>query len=344
MKTIIYAIIALLATVALTPPLIFFCDKKGWYDPINSRKLHQEKIPRLGSIALAPVFFIVSAVYLLKTDSLKLIPLAPILIPAFFIFLVGVLDDFIDMPPKVKFICQCACCIVPPIFGYNWTHFGPLNLGVLALPVTFLWITGMVNAYNLIDGIDALCGGLSFFATAVFGILFYLDGGGFTLPFILCGSILGFLVFNKPKAKIFLGDGGSQFLGYMIAIFPLAAEKPLGQNALPIAVLLASIPIMDTIAAIWRRTRDHISFLLPDKAHLHHKLLAMGYSNKGILFFLFVIQAGICVSVVFIHYKLTQRQAFFFIIGGYFVMTVFFSIIHYTYRSVRTYLPPPPPR
>ena len=340
----LYCLAAFLLTCVIIPPLIFICKKRGWFDPINARKLHTDKIPRLGSVAIVPIFFIISFVYLYNDTPNRLVHFVPLFTAGFFVFLLGLVDDFIELPPLAKFIFQCVCCIVPPLFGFTWSSFGPLPLGVFSLPVSFLWVLGLVNAYNLIDGIDALCSGLAFFTLTTYTMLFSYGGAPQLLPLILAGCTLGFLIYNKPKAKIFLGDGGSQFLGYMIAVLPLMCAKTIDANTFPIAVMISSIPILDTVAAIWRRTRERVSFLYPDKAHLHHKLLDMGYSNFGILFFLFIIQIGLCAGAIFLHLKLNKPQGFVIIIGGLFAMVIFFAIIHYTYRATRVYIPPPPPQ
>ncbi|MDR0551616.1 MAG: undecaprenyl/decaprenyl-phosphate alpha-N-acetylglucosaminyl 1-phosphate transferase [Spirochaetaceae bacterium] len=343
MEKVAYIGAAFVISSGLIPLIIKISDLKGWHDPVNSRKMHTDKVPRLGNLGIVPAFIIIAALRLLQAGGLPaLLQYLPILGAGIFVFAVGLLDDFIELSAVAKFIFQCAGCAVPPLFGFRWTHFGPLELGVFSLPLTFLWLIGLVNAYNLIDGIDALCGGLSFLSLAALATIFYMTGVDATLPLILCGGILGFLFYNKPKAKIFLGDGGSQFLGFMIAAFPLCAVADTGGNTFPVAAVLASIPILDTIAAIWRRTRDKVSFLKPDKAHLHHKLLALGYSTAGILFFLYIMQIILCAGSILILARLNDFHGFLLCLGLYAVMGVFFSIIHYTYTAVKLHYPPTP--
>jgi UDP-GlcNAc:undecaprenyl-phosphate GlcNAc-1-phosphate transferase len=341
----LFIIASFVLTTALIPLIIYLCKQKGWYDPVSNRKMHTGKVPRLGNLAIVPVFL---ASWLFYTGfnggKEELIALLPVAGAGFFIFVTGLLDDFIEMPATIKFLFQCAGCVVPPLTGLVWEFLGMLPLGGFAGPLTFLWLLGLVNAYNLIDGLDGLCGGLSLITLAALSIVFFISGGDGWLPLVLCGGLLGFLIYNKPKAKIFLGDGGSQFLGFMIAIFPLTAEESIGCNAFPIAIMLTSIPTLDTVAAIWRRTREKISFLMPDKQHLHHKLLALGYSNWGILVFLYTIQAGLGAGAVLFIYKLNDYLGLILTIAFFGANIIFFSIIHYTYRAVKSYYPPPPPQ
>jgi UDP-GlcNAc:undecaprenyl-phosphate GlcNAc-1-phosphate transferase len=249
----------------------------------------------------------------------------------------GVVDDFRELPARLKLPGQCIASLIPVVCGFQFSQFGPLPLGLLGKVTTFVWFLGLTNALNLIDGIDALCGSISFMMLLSLGILFHVQGvaEASTLAFILAGCVAAFLLYNKPKAAIFMGDGGSQFLGFMIAALPLLGKTPqLEYNLLPFMIALAAIPILDTFAAIWRRTREGRSFFSPDKFHLHHKFLSMGYTEKSILFFLDIIQFGVCTISLFAMLWLEGIPGFFVLAGVFIVMIIFFAIIHYTSRSV----------
>jgi UDP-GlcNAc:undecaprenyl-phosphate GlcNAc-1-phosphate transferase len=261
----------------------------------------------------------------------------PILISAIIVFIMGVVDDFRELPARLKLPGQCIASLIPVVFGFQFSQFGPLPLGLLGKVITFLWFIGLTNALNLIDGIDALCGSISFIMLLSLGVLLHVQSipEASVLSFILAGCVAAFLLYNKPKAAIFMGDGGSQFLGFMIAALPLLGKTPrLEYNLLPFMIVIAAIPILDTFAAIWRRTREGRSFFSPDKLHLHHKFLSMGYTKKSILFFLDIIQFGICAISLLTMLWIEGLRGFFVLAGAFIAMIIFFAIIHYTSRSV----------
>ena len=283
-------------------------------------------------------FLLVGSVYLLRTHPDFFIKTAPIFVSAIIVFVMGVVDDFRDLQARTKLIGQCVASLIPVLFGFQFTQFGPLHLGFVGKIITFVWFVGLTNALNLIDGIDALCGLISLNILLTLGTILLLRGNSnyTALLFILSAAVLGFLVYNKPKAKIFMGDGGSQFLGFMIAAFPLFKDTPeLDYNMFPMAVALVSIPILDTFAAMWRRTREGRSFFSPDKAHLHHKLLNMGYTPLSILGLLVVIQVGLCVVSLIVMLWIDGLRGSLVLFVALLAMIIFFSIIHYTSHAVK---------
>jgi UDP-GlcNAc:undecaprenyl-phosphate GlcNAc-1-phosphate transferase len=153
--------------------------------------------------------------------------------------------------------------------------------------------------------------------------------------FILAGSILGFLCFNWPPAKLFMGDGGSQFLGFMIATVPLytSCGESFEYNKFLIMIILTSFPVFDTIAAIWRRLRDKRPIMSPDKSHLHHKLLNMGYTGKQTLFLIDFIQVLLCLAVI-LSFFIGTLKGTAILFETLIFMVIFFSVIHYTNRAV----------
>jgi UDP-GlcNAc:undecaprenyl-phosphate GlcNAc-1-phosphate transferase len=302
--------------------------------------VHKDKTPRLGSLVTVPIFFVVSIFYLYQNDTALLVKILPLYCGAFIVFSAGVVDDFCDINAYIKLVVQCIAVIIPIVFGFYFTNIGPIKLGILARPLSALWIVAMVNAFNMIDGIDMLCGSLSVLIFFTFGILFYLTGnesyvahGG--VMFILVACILAFLIYNKPKAKIFLGDGGSQFFGFMIATLPLLpAAKPYSFNIVPAMFVVTAIPFLDTIAAIWRRTRDKQSWFSADKKHIHHKLINLGFSPIAILLFILSMHIVLCLVVILVLYKVNSLSGFFILCGVFAFMTVYFTIIHYTHIAV----------
>lgn len=331
----------------IIPLVIRLCEKRGWYDTTNVRKVHSGAIPRLGSFGFVPIFLVLSSLYVAEVQGKAWTEYLPFVCAGIIVFLIGIADDFYELSAKVKLAGQCAAAVIPIIFGFHIIRIGPLELGAASPVVTFFWFIGIINAFNLIDGVDALCGSLSFCILLTLGGTFLVGGVRYAaLPFILAGGVLGFLGYNKPKAKIFMGDGGSQFLGFTIAGLPLLGEVPgtgIEYNLFAMALVLVSIPMLDTFAAIWRRTREGRSFFSPDKLHLHHKLINMGYTTKSILGFLLIIQAGICIVSLVAVIWLEGLRGFVILCGALGAMLIFFAIVHYTSHALRRVKKEPEP-
>ena len=327
---------ALLSVISM-PIIINFCKKFSLYDSQNARKIHSGNIPRLGGVGIAISFFVMALLCVIFEKNIDMFSNLPLLIAAFIIFGFGIVDDILELPAYVKLLVQLVAVSLVTFSGYRFTQIFAWKLPtVLSFMLTFGWILGVINAYNLIDGLDGLCGSLSFTALISLGIILSV----FKIPeaticFILAGSIFGFLCFNWPPAKIFMGDGGSQFLGFMIATIPLYTTKGISfeYNKLLIMVILASFPIFDTIAAIWRRIRDKRPIMSPDKMHLHHKFLNLGYTQKQTLFIILGIQVLLCACVS-LSIFLEKFRGTVFLVEAFIFMIIFFSIMHYTNRTV----------
>ncbi len=333
----LFIILSFLISVSLIPIIIYICKKQSWYDSENERKVHSGKIPRLGSVGFVPAFAISAFLFFTFDTNINVTDIIPLIFSGLMIFIFGIIDDFKDLPAKFKLLIQIIASLIMIFSGYHFTQIGPIQLGWFGYAITFIWFIGIINAFNLIDGVDALCGGLSFLILVTLGIINIFCGTHKTtgICFILAAAVLGFLVYNKPKAKIFMGDGGSQFLGFMIATLSLSEFNHLEfeYNKFFAVALLVAIPVFDTFAAIWRRKREHRSFFTPDKMHLHHKLMNMGYTTTSILAFLYIIQIGLCVFAVFALW-LRGLRGMFVIFCGLSVITLFFTIIHYTNRAI----------
>lgn len=331
-----YIILSFAISAILIPLIIFLCHKQGWYDKTNERKIHSGSVPRLGGVGFFLAFASATFFYINNEVNFHLSTFLPIIIAGLIIFLFGIIDDFLDLPAKLKFLVQVIATFIMIFSGTRFTQLGPVKFGIFSYPITFFWTIGVINAFNLIDGVDALCGSISTLILLTFGFLYFmasrLDIAG--ICFILAAAIMGFLLYNKPKAKIFMGDGGSQFLGFMVAAIPLFSfNNSFDYNRILVASILAAIPILDTIAAIWRRTREGRSFFSPDKAHLHHKLMKMGYSTKGLLAILLLLQLGLCAFVI-IGLWCGTVKGFFILTGAVCMACAFFVVIHYTHRAV----------
>ncbi|MDI9481026.1 MAG: glycosyltransferase family 4 protein [Syntrophomonadaceae bacterium] len=306
--TILYILLILLAFAVAyfsTPVAIKIAFKLGAIDKPDQRKVHQQTMPRLGGLAFFVAFIIATLV--LSWDSSVF---NGILLGGIIIFLVGMLDDIYQLSPWVKLIGQCLAAVTAMYFGVI-VHFvtnpfdGLLSLGYLSLPLTFLWIVGVTNAINLIDGLDGLAGGVSAIAAATMGIVSLLHGqtAVAVTAFILVAAIAGFLPYNFHPARTFMGDGGSNFLGFVLACLAImGTAKSAALISLFVPIVILGIPIFDTFFAIIRRIHKRAPIFMPDKDHLHHRLMALGMSHRRSVLIIYGISAffgGVAVTLSF---------------------------------------------
>ena len=318
------------------PLIIRLSTKFNIFDYQDARKIHSGNISRLGGIGIAVSFFVCTLTYILLKDSSLFLTYLPIIATGFIIFTFGLIDDIHTLRAIIKLLVQIiASCIV--IFSNNrFKQIGSWELPlIISYGLSFFWIIGVINAFNLIDGLDGLCGSLSFTTVLTLGIIYTLSSNSVAvICFILAAAIFGFLCFNWPPAKLFMGDCGSQFLGFMIATIPLMpSDNVIEFNKFLIIVTLAAFPIFDTIAAIWRRIRDKRPIMSPDKAHLHHKLLNLGYTKTGSLYLVVFIQLLLC-SLVVLSYLLGTYKGMMVLLLTLFFVTLFFTFIHYTNKAI----------
>ena len=343
-EALIIFLVTAVSSAFLVALIMRLSHKNSWYDHINERKIHSGDVPRLGGIGFAVVFIAAAAITLFTRETDIIIHYLPCLAGIFIIVISGVWDDFHPMRPLIKLLIQiiAALCVIIPGFMFTriiYLETGFLeNLTLLQYPITLLWIVGMTNAMNLIDGLDGLAGGISFIIALTFGVIFF----GYTETVsiaILCvclgGSIIGFLIFNAPipKAKIFMGDGGSQFLGFVLALLPLIDRHDTAAR-LPVcyAAALLIIPIFDTTAAVWRRLRDRQSISSPDRAHIHHKLIRLGFSVRKINAILMSLQLMLSV-LVYISLRCGGWMSLFILGCAYMLAFIFFIAIHFLNRK-----------
>lgn len=332
----VISLVAFLISLLSMPIIIKFSTKFNIFDYQDARKIHSGNISRLGGVGIAISFFVCTAVYFLITDASLFIEYLPIISAGLIIFVFGFIDDVVTLRAIVKLLIQIVATCLVIFSGNRFTQIGPWQIpSALSYIFTFCWVIGVVNAFNLIDGLDGLCGSLAFTTTLTLGIIYTLSGNNISvICFILAASILGFLCFNWPPAKLFMGDCGSQFLGFMLATLPLIpADSVIEFNKFLIIASVAAFPIFDTIAAIWRRIRDKRPIMSPDKSHLHHKLLNMGYTKKSSLYLVVFIQLLLC-SLVIISYLLGTYKGMMVLLLTLFFVTLFFTFIHYTNQAI----------
>lgn len=332
--------IAFLLCILLIPLVIVLCKKYNWYDEVDSRKVHQGQIPRLGGVGIFLSFFVAMFVYVFFFSDSDLHYAVPAFVGGFIVFFFGILDDFMNLRAKFKFLVQIVSALIVALGPLYFKDFLGFQIPVLlGRSITFFWILFLVNAYNLIDGLDLLCGGLSFLTLLTSGILMNVGQQPVgNIYLILCASIFGFLVFNRPPARIFLGDGGSQTLGFAIAMTPLfPLQGPMEHTKILVALLLVSIPFTDVIAAVWRRTRAHRSFFAADRAHIHHKFVNIGFSKTMTAVCLVLIQLCICLSALATLAMSRTKDVIVLLCVCIGLVWSFFIMMHYINRTVNTH-------
>jgi UDP-GlcNAc:undecaprenyl-phosphate GlcNAc-1-phosphate transferase len=224
---------------------------------------------------------------------------------------VGILDDKFGLPPKVKLMGQLIACIVLIYFGVRifsltipFTNYS-INLYVIGIFVTIIWIVFLMNAFNFIDGLDGLASGVAIISSVIFFIIL-INLIPHTIPLFakrslvlasylslyVIGATLGFLVFNFYPAKVFLGDSGSMFLGFMLAVIAIiGALKSAAALAIFIPVFVIGVPVFDAVYVIVKRMKAGVPISKADKGHLHHKLLALGFTHRQVVIILYILAA-----------------------------------------------------
>ena len=282
-------LVSLMVSIGLTVVVRNRALAWGWVDQANSsRKVHVRPIPRLGGVAIVAGFFApLCSLFLVDSGVGLLFRSHEELVWGLFcggaaIAMLGLYDDLQGAGARLKFSIQFAVAIALYMLGFRVeliaNPFGPeVSLGALSLPFTLLWIVGVVNALNLIDGLDGLAGGVAFFGVSTNFILSLVRGDVVMclLMAALAGAILGFLVFNFNPASIFMGDTGSMFLGFVLAAVSLKTSTKSGTAvAMLVPIMALGLPIMDTMLAIIRRSVLGRPMFSADKEHIHHRLMS----------------------------------------------------------------------
>ena len=310
--------------------LITFYIKKiaihiGAMDIPNKRKVHTKPMPRLGGLGIFLTFLFGYMLF-----GVQSIQMNSILIGAFIIVTVGVIDDIRPLGATTKLLGQIIAAAVVLFYGgimLDKITIGNLhvNFGLLAYPLTILFIVACINIINLIDGLDGLSTGTCSIFYLTIGIIAFMKArfGGLdvSLAFIMLGASLGFLVHNFYPAKIFSGDSGSMFQGFMIATISLLGFKTITMTSFFIPILLLGIPILDTIFAIIRRTLKKEPIYQPDKEHLHHQLLKLGLSHRNTVLAIYAM--NILFAFASIIYAINDKKLGIMIYIIIFILIIF---------------------
>ena len=292
-------LLALLITMALTPAFSAVALRFRWVDLPNERKVHLVPIPRVGGIAMALGAFI-PLCYWLNANSFVTAYLAG----GGLLVLLGGVDDFRDLPPKAKFAGQIVAALIVVLLGgvriESLGTLAPENFLLpawISLPLTLFVIVGVTNAINLSDGLDGLAGGISLLIFSGIGYLAYLDGdaGIGLISLALLGALFGFLRFNTHPASVFMGDAGSQFLGFSAITLALALTQGHATPLSPVLpLILLGFPILDTLSVMAVRIRQGRS----PKNHFHHNLMDLGLLHPESVFVIYVFQALLLLASV----------------------------------------------
>lgn len=288
--------------------------------PKDDRRVHKEPIPRLGGIAIF-IGFIVTFLTFTNMETKEIIGIST---GSLIIVFTGIFDDIKPMNAKVKLFFQiiAACVLIASgikIAGFTNPFDGSsyIRLGIFSYPVTIFWIVGITNTMNLIDGLDGLAAGISAISAFVLAYVAFINGWMDTavMTIIVAGASIGFLPYNFNPAKIFMGDTGALFLGYILSAISISGTlKSATAITIAVPILALGIPIFDTSFAIVRRIASGKPIMEADKGHLHHRLLSVGLDQKSVVIRMYFISIflgigatmaakeellGVIISVIF---------------------------------------------
>ncbi|HWF62593.1 MAG TPA: MraY family glycosyltransferase [Nitrospira sp.] len=286
---------ALLVCMALIPLLRMVAERFHIMDQPGGRKVHEHPVPRVGGIAFA-IGACVSIAWWIPKDEIAL----SVLVGSVIIVAFGVWDDRVDLSYRSKLVGQLLAALAVVLGGDIWFTTLPFLPDVevpawVGMFVTVVFLIGVSNAVNLTDGLDGLAGGLSFLTLSGIAYLAYLSNDStvllLTVPFL--GGLLGFLRYNTYPARIFMGDGGSQLLGFIMGVLAvLLTDSSRGPFSPSLAFFLLGLPFLDTLGVTGQRLAEGRSPFIGDRAHIHHKLLRFGFTHYEAVTVIYVIQAG----------------------------------------------------
>lgn len=298
---------------ALTPLARALSFKLGAVSTPGGRHIHGQAIARLGGVSIFAAFLATGvAIAVFETARATLTPEQArlglgLLLGGSLMFAVGLYDDVRQMRALYKLYGQIAAAAVAWLFGFrldviDLPMLPAFEAGVLSLPLTIVWIVGLINAVNLIDGLDGLAAGVVFFAAITNFVVAWMMGTTFVglVMATLAGAVLGFLFFNFNPARIFMGDSGSYFLGFVLAACSIAGPLQKASAAVSIAVpvLALGVPIIDTLLAMVRRFLERRPIFSPDRGHIHHRLLDMGITHRRAVLIIYGVTVVLCAGAI----------------------------------------------
>lgn len=317
-EKILPLILAIIISFIMTPIVRKLAFKIGAIDiPKDNKKVHKEPMPLIGGLAIYVSVIISALIFVPLTREI-----IAILLGATVILISGIIDDKGNISPSLKVLFQIIAAIILVAGGVRIefitnplaSEYATLNLEILTIPATMIWIVVITNAINLIDGLDGLAAGV----TAISSFCFMLVGISLghihiaILAMIVAGACLGFLPYNFNPAKIFMGDTGALVLGYMLAVITIeGVMKSVAAIAVVVPIIILGVPIFDTTFAIFRRLKSGRSITIGDRGHLHHKLLDKGYSQKKTVLILYGISTVFGIFAVLVTRLNTRFSVYF---------------------------------
>ncbi|MGD6831736.1 glycosyltransferase family 4 protein [Sutcliffiella halmapala] len=343
---IIVFVVGFLVSLLLTPAVIKLAKKIGVVDKPNARKVHTVSKPRLGGLSIYGGFIfaiLYSTIFVGVTLPMSIILGATIIV------ITGFLDDKFELSPIIKLLGQLVAALVVLLNGIQIKVItipfisGDIQISwIVAFVVSLVWIIGITNAVNLIDGLDGLASGVSIIAFSAIFTMALIIGNTMValLALAVMGSTLAFLFFNFHPSKIFMGDTGSLLLGYLLAVGSLIGLKQVTFVTLIIPIIILGVPITDTLIAIIRRKLNNQAIMSPDKNHLHHRLLAVGFTHRKAVLFIYGIAIYFAISAISF-YKANLLGAAIIFLGLLIVIQLLIeklSLINNNYRPLLTFI------
>ncbi len=307
MKIILGFFLALFICTLLVPVLMKYSSQLKLVDMPDIRKTHSGAIPRVGGIGIA--FSSITACLLLLSSHDD--ALIGFLIGVSIIVVFGALDDRFNLDFRLKFLAQIAAASTVITFGIDIQHLPFFGLDaiphIFTYPITLLFLIGVTNAFNLLDGLDGLAAGSAMLSLAAISFLATLTGDGqeiIIIAVVAIGGILGFLKYNTHPAIVFMGDAGSQFLGFSVAVLSIMLMERT-ENAMSPAIILPllGLPILDTTLVMSIRLRQGRSPFLPDRNHIHHKLLGLGLKHHQAVAVIYSLQSLMVLVAYFLRFE-----------------------------------------
>ena len=331
-KIIVELFFLVIIQAAITPFIRRLAFVLGAVDIPNKRRVNKKPMPTLGGLGIFVTFNI--GAFVLLREQFPTHEAFSILLGSSVIVLTGIIDDIMELKPRQKmlgiFIGALAIYFLAGI-KMNVLNLPFINkqihLGWWSLPITIFWILALTNAVDLIDGLDGLADGVSMISLITMGIVgyFFLHTGQLYIPigcFMLAACLLGFLPYNFHPAKIFLGDTGALYIGFMIAVFSLKGLKNVTFISLLVPVTILGVPITDTIYAMIRRKLNNRPVSQADKHHLHHQLMKMGLTHRQTVLTIYAL--SLIFSFISLLFLLSPMWGMWVLIAGLAVALEFF--------------------
>ena len=306
-----YVLVSLLAaylTYLLIPVVRDLCIKKGFLDQPGPRKIHKVPIPRLGGVAFIFAFiFSISVGLIVDQTSWKdnWLGIMGTFMGGLLIFILGLIDDLKNIKPLVKLFWQAVAALIPVLYGLkieviNLPYYGLIELGFWGIPISVVWVMMITNTFNFLDGLDGLASGIG----AISALTFLVLGIVLDLPLAtlfaagILGLTLSFLRYNFYPAKIFMGDSGSLFIGFILGVLSLHWPKSYATLVMFIPILALGVPLVEIITTTLRRIFTGKKFYMADRRHLFHFLLDLGVPHRGVVLIFYAISLQFSIMAV----------------------------------------------